>query len=45
MSSTATANAIAKTEKNIIIADIDKRQVEIARSKIPSLFINKKYNI
>ena len=35
----------AKTEKNIIIADIDKRQIEIARSKIPSLFINKKYKI
>ncbi len=35
----------AKTEKNIIIADIDKRQTKIARSKIPSLFINKKYKI
>ena len=35
----------AKTDKNIIIADIDKRQIEIARSKIPSLFINKKYKI
>ena len=35
----------AKTEKNIIIADIDKSQIEIARSKIPSLFINKKYKI
>ena len=35
----------AKTEKNIIIADIDKRQKEIARLKIPSLFINKKYKI
>ena len=35
----------AKTEKNIIIPDIDKRQVEIARSKIPSLYINKKYKI
>mgnify|MGYP001158745625 FL=1 len=35
----------AKTEKNIIITDIDKRQIEIARSKIPSLFINKKYKI
>ena len=35
----------AKTEKNIIIADIDKRQTEISRSKIPSLFINKKYKI
>ena len=35
----------AKTEKNIIIADIDKRQIEIARSKIPSLFINMKYKI
>ena len=35
----------AKTEKNIIITDIDKRQIEIARSKIPSLFINMKYKI
>ena len=35
----------AKTEKNIIISDIDKRHIEIARSKIPSLFINKKYII
>ena len=35
----------AKTEKNIIITNIDKRQIEIARSKIPSLFINKKYKI
>ena len=35
----------AKTEKNIIITDIDKRQIEIARSKIPSLFINIKYKI
>ena len=35
----------AKTEKNIIIADIDKRQIEIARSKIPSLFININYKI
>ena len=35
----------AKTEKNIITTDIDKRQIEIARSKIPSLFINKKYKI
>ena len=35
----------AKTEKNIIITDIDKRQVEIARSKIPSLFLNKKYKM
>ena len=35
----------AKTEKNIIIANIDKRQIEIARSKIPSLYVNKKYKI
>ena len=35
----------AKTEKNIIITDIDKLQIKIARSKIPSLFINKKYKI
>ena len=35
----------AKTDKNIIIADIYKRHIEIARSKIPSLFINKKYKI
>ncbi len=35
----------AKTEKNIIITDIDKRQIKIARSRIPSLFINKKYKI
>ena len=35
----------AKTEKNIIITDIDKRQIKIARSKIPSLFINMKYKI
>ena len=35
----------AKTEKNIIITAIDKHQIEIARSKIPSLFINKKYKI
>ncbi len=35
----------AKTEKNIIITDIDKSQIEIARSKIPSIFINKKYKI
>ncbi len=35
----------AKTEKNIIITNIDKRQIEIARSKIPSLFVNKKYKI
>ncbi len=35
----------AKTEKNIIMTNIDKRQIEMARSKIPSLFINKKYKI
>ena len=35
----------AKTEKNIIITDIDKHQIKIARSKIPSLFMNKKYKI
>ena len=35
----------AKTGNNIIITDIDKCQIEIARSKIPSLFINKKYKI
>ena len=29
----------AKTEKSIIISDIDKDEVKIARSKIPSLFI------
>ena len=35
----------AKTDKNIIITDINKSQIKIARSKIPSLFINKKYKI
>ena len=35
----------AKTEKSIIISDIDKDEVKIARSKIPSLFVNKKYKI
>ena len=35
----------AKTEKNIIVSDIDKNQIQIARLKIPSLFLNKKYKI
>ena len=35
----------AKTENNIIICDIDKQQIKKARSKIPSLFINKKYKV
>lgn len=35
----------AKIDKNIIISDIDKDQVRKARLKIPSLFVNKTYNI
>ena len=35
----------AKIEKNIIISDIDKTQIKKARSKIPSLFVNKTYKI
>ena len=35
----------AQTNKNIIISDIDKNEIKTARSKIPSLFINKSYKI
>ena len=35
----------AKTDKTIIISDIDKKQIKEARLKIPSLFVNKTYKI
>ena len=35
--------ADAKTDKSIIIRDLDKDLVKKARSKIPSLFVNKNY--
>ena len=35
----------AKTNKNIIINNIDKDQIKKARSKIPSLFVNKTYKV
>ena len=35
----------AKTNKNIIINDIDKAQIKKARSKIPSLFVSKTYKV
>ena len=35
----------AKTEKSIIISNINKDEVKIPRSKIPSLYVNKKYKI
>ena len=35
----------AKTDKNIIIQNIDKNEIKQARTKIPSLFVNKKYKI
>ena len=35
----------AKTNKNIIISDIDKNEIKKARSKIPSLSINKTYKV
>ena len=35
----------AKTDKSIIIVDVDKNEVRKARSKIPSLLVNKKYKI
>ena len=35
----------AKTDKNIIISDINKNQIKKARSKIPSLYVNKTYKL
>ena len=35
----------AKTNKNIIISNIDKAQIKKARLKIPSLYINKTYKV
>ena len=35
----------AKTDKKIIISDIEKNQIKKARSKIPSLYINKTYKL
>ena len=35
----------AKTDKNIIISNIDKDQIKKARLKIPSLFVNKRYKV
>ncbi|MDC3063254.1 hypothetical protein OA253_01410 [Alphaproteobacteria bacterium] len=35
----------AKTSKNIIISNIDKNEITKARSKIPSIYVNKKYKI
>ena len=35
----------AKIDKSIIIVDVDKNEVRNARSKIPSLLVNKKYKI
>ena len=35
----------AKTDKSIIINNIDKNQIKKARSKIPSLFVNKTYAV
>ena len=37
--------ADAQTNKSIIISDIDKNEIRKARRKIPSLFVNKTYNI
>ena len=35
----------AKTDKKVIISDIDKNQVKKARTKIPSLYVNKRYKL
>ncbi len=35
----------AKTDKNMIISDIDKNQIKKARTKIPSLYVNKTYKL
>ena len=35
----------AKTDKSIIINDIDKNEIKKARSKIPSIFVNKTYRV
>ena len=35
----------AKTDKKIIISNIEKNQIKKARSKIPSLYINKTYKL
>ena len=37
--------ADAKTSKKIIISDIDRSEIKKARSRIPSLYINKNYKI
>ena len=37
--------ADAKTDKNIIVSNIDKNEIKKARSKIPSLYVNKDYKI
>ncbi len=37
--------ADAKTDKNIIVSNIDKNEIKKARSKIPSLYVNKEYKI
>ncbi len=35
----------ANTSKKIIVSNIDKNEIKKARSKIPSLYVNKKYKI
>ena len=35
----------AKTDKHIIINEIDKKEIKKARSKIPSLFVSKNYKV
>ena len=35
----------AKTDKKVIISDIDKNQIKKARTKIPSLYVNKRYKL
>ena len=37
--------ADAKTSKKIIVSNINKNEINKARSKIPSLYVNKKYKI
>ncbi len=37
--------ADAKTNRNIIISNIDKKEIKKARSKIPSIYVKKKYKI
>ena len=35
----------AKTDRQVIISDVDKNQIKKARTKIPSLYVNKTYKL